>query len=175
MQNEFALVLRKAIAARRAGQSTEALHGLDDAAALCGCGQFDQRADVLREMGEFARNTHDLKAAQSHYEQAVTLLRNSADRLKFAHTIRHLGDVHAEQQRWAESDRCFIEALDIYRADPSAPPLDLANAIRSHALLKSETGQTREARTLWIEAGNLYETLGIAEGVQECRRRAELP
>jgi tetratricopeptide (TPR) repeat protein len=173
LPSEFASLVRKGVAARRAGQYSEAFRYLNEAAALCGPGEDDDRANVLRELGELSRNTQDLKAALSHYEQAVALLRNSANRLKFAHTLRHLGDVHAEQQHSNEAERCFAEALAIYRANPGASPLDLANAIRSHALLKSETGQAKEALELWLEAAVLYKGLGIAEGVQECRRRAE--
>ena len=49
-----------------------------------------------------------------------------------AHTIRHLGDLYAEQQH-----------------HPSPPPLDLANAIRAYASLKSELGETEAAQALW--------------------------
>ena len=62
-----------------------------------------------------------------------------------AHTIRHLGDLYAEQQH-----------------HPSPPPLDLANAIRAYASLKSELGETEAAQALWREAGALYQSEGIA-------------
>jgi tetratricopeptide (TPR) repeat protein len=145
---------------------------MNEAAAMCGPDQDYEHAHVLRELGELARNGHDLEAAQTHYEAAVVLLRNSEDRLKFAHTIRHLGDVHVEQQHWADAERCFVEALDIYRSHPSPPVLDLANAIRSYAALKTQTARHEEARMLWAEAGRLYESEGIAAGAEECRRRA---
>jgi tetratricopeptide (TPR) repeat protein len=146
---------------------------MNDAAALCGPDQDYERAHVLRELGELARNNGDLNAAQAHYEQAALLLRTSEDQLKFAHTIRHLGDVHAEQRHWPEAERCLIEALEIYRSHPSPIALDLANAVRAHAALKTETGQRKEARALWAEACELYESEGIAAGVEECRRRAD--
>jgi tetratricopeptide (TPR) repeat protein len=146
---------------------------MNEAAAMCGPDQQINRAHVLRELGELARNSHDLKAAQAHYEQAVVLLRSSDDRLKLAHTIRHLGDVHADRQHWPEAEECFAEALGIYRSHAAAGILDLANAIRSHAVLKTETGQREGARALWVEACELYESEGVAAGVEECRRRAE--
>jgi tetratricopeptide (TPR) repeat protein len=173
--DEIASVLRSGIAARRAGHPDEALRRMNGAAAMCGPDQDFDRADVLRELGELARDSRDLNAAQSHYEEAVVLMRTS-DRLKLAHTIRHLGDVHAKQQHWPEAERCYVEALGIYRSHPSPGALDLANAIRSYAALKTETGQPEEARELWAEAGELYESEGIAAGVAECRRRAgQLP
>jgi tetratricopeptide (TPR) repeat protein len=170
--DEIASVLRSGIAARRAGHLDEALRRMSAAAAMCGPDRDLDRALVLRELGELARDSRDLNAAQSHYEEAVALMRTSEDRLKFAHTIRHLGDVHAKQQHWPEAERCYVEALDIYRSHPSPGALDLANAIRSYAALKTETGQREEARTFWAEACELYESEGIAAGVEECRRRA---
>jgi tetratricopeptide (TPR) repeat protein len=170
---EIASVLRSGTAARRAGRLSEAARFMNEAAALCGPDQDYERAHVLRELGELARNNLDLNAAQAHYEQAVVLLRTSDDRLKFAHTIRHLGDVHAEQQHWPDAERCLVEALEIYRSHPSPIALDLANAISAYAALKTETGQREEARALWAEACELYESEGIAAGVEECRRRAD--
>src|SRR5882762_8632138 len=110
---------------------------MNEAAAMCGPDQDYFRAHVLRELGELARNSHDLNTAQAHYEEAVVLLRTSEDRLKFAHTIRHLGDVHAEQQHWSEAEQCFIEALESYCSHPSPCPVDLANAFRAYAALKT--------------------------------------
>jgi tetratricopeptide (TPR) repeat protein len=171
--DEIASVLGSGTAARRAGRLDEAWQRMNEAAAMCGPDQDYDRANVLRELGELARNRRDLNTAQAHYEEAVVLLQTSEDRLKFAHTIRHLGDVHAEQQHWPEAERCFITALDNYRGHPSPGALDLANAIRAYAALKTATGRREEARALWVEAGELYGAEGIAAGVEECRRRAD--
>ena len=170
---EFELVLRRGISARRAGQFSEAFQHMNKAAAMCGDDQEMNRALVFRELGELARNSHDLNAAQAHYEQAVVLLRPLDDRLKLAHTIRHLGDVHMERGHWNEAERCFTEALDIYRSHPSPGALDLANAVRAYAALKTKLGHCEEARKLWVEAGELYQSEGITAGVEECRRRAD--
>ena len=169
---QIALLLRSAVATRRAGHTEDALQGLNQAAALCTTGHDYEDALVLRELGELARDNHNLSAAQTHYEQAVRLLRPSKDRLNLAHTIRHLGDVHAQQQHWPEAEHCFVEALEIYRSHPSPVGLDLANAIRSYALLRGEIGQQEQSRILWAEPALLYEAQGIAAGVQECHRRA---
>ncbi len=172
-REEVASVVRAGSLARRNGDLHEAGQHLNKAAGMCGPDQDYERAITLRELAELARDNHDLSGAQAHYEQAVALLRGSADRLKYAHTIRHLGDVHAEQQHWPEAERCFVEALNVYRSHPSPGALDLANAIRACAALKTATGRREEARALWAEAGELYESLGIADGVEECRRQAD--
>lgn len=173
-REEIAAALRKGLEARRAGRLTDALQLMSGAAAMCSPDQDSDKAIVLRELGELARNSSDLDAAQARYEESVTLMRNAdVDSLKLAHTIRHLGDVHAERKHWSEADRCFAEALGIYRSHPAPGLLDLANAIRAYAALKTATGQVEAARPLWVEAGSLYESAGIAAGAEECRRNAE--
>ena len=131
-----------------------------------------RRANELRELGESARRRHDIVDALRHYEEASNLLRNSPDRLKFAHTVRHLGDVYAEQREWLRAEPCYIEALEVYRSHPSPSKLDVANAIRPYAILLSATGRHAESRGLFAEAARLYEAVGIAAGVEECMRRA---
>ena len=95
-----------------------------------------EQADELRRDGESARRRRDLTAAQNCYAKAVALLRNSTDKMKFAHTVRHLGDVYVELQNWPSAEPCFAEALTIYRSQPSSHVLDFANAIRGYAVLK---------------------------------------
>lgn len=129
-----------------------------------------ERADGLRELGESARRKHDSPAAQKYYEEASALLRNSPDRMRFAHTVRHLGDVYLDMQNWAGAESCYLEALDIYRGQPAVRVLDFANAIRSYAVLKDKTGRQNESRHLWAEAGRLYKDQRIQAGIDECNR-----
>jgi tetratricopeptide (TPR) repeat protein len=131
----------------------------------------DDSALELRRLGELARRNGDLVAAQLHYEEATRLLQTSPARLTFAHVVRHLGDVCAERRDYERAGGCYIEALKIYRSEPSPRPLDVANAVRAYAKLLSDTGRNDIARGFWAEAGGLYENMGIAEGVEECQRR----
>ena len=61
--------------------------------------------------------------------------------------------------------------MALYRASQDAPPLDLANAIRSLAVLTGQSGQTDRALPLWTEARNIYEEAGVQGGVNECSAR----
>jgi len=159
-------------ASRRAQKFGEASERLNEALGMCGPNQDYERALVYRELGELARNEHDLNAAQAHYEKAVALLRTSGDRLKFAHTIRHLADVKTDLRDGPDAERFYLEALDIYRNHPSPDSLDFANAIRARAAMLTKSGRHEEARPLWREAGDMYQSLGIAAGVEECGKRA---
>ena len=119
------------------------------------------RARELRQRGEAARRSDD-SMARKCYEEAVRLFREVGEPLTLAHTVRHLGDVYHEQGLSALAEPCYHEALSIYRNDETSPSLDLANAIRSLAVLRWV-----QARVLWEEARDLYSSLGIEAGVNE--------
>jgi tetratricopeptide (TPR) repeat protein len=130
-----------------------------------------QLARALRLLGEAERKLHDAAAARLHYEEAVTLYRQLDDPLGFAHTIRHLGDVYHDSGLPELALPCYREALEVYRAQAKAAPLDLANAIRSLAVLRSEMQARDEARVLWEEARGLYQSVGVEAGVAESNAR----
>ena len=125
------------------------------------------RARRLKQEGEQARRAGDRVTAQRLYEEAVALQRGLDDPLELAHTLRHLGDVLHDARQPAFAEPYYLEALALYRAQPSAPPLNLANAIRSHAVLKHEIGEREASRRLWEEAARLYQQANVGEGVAE--------
>jgi tetratricopeptide (TPR) repeat protein len=128
-------------------------------------------ARALRTLGELERRLPDLAASLEHYQEAVELMRHGNDHFRLAHTIRHLGDVLHDAGRGAEASSCYEEAIAIYRGYEGAPPLDVANALRSLAVLRQEQSDTHEALLLWRDVHRRYEALGIAEGVAESSRR----
>ena len=123
-------------------------------------------ARELRERGESERRG-DGAMARLCYEEAVVLLREFDEPLMLAHTIRHLGDVYLEQGRPDLAEPCYLEALGLYRNHAEDSSLDLANAIRSLAVLRWE-----QARTLWEEARELYINLSVEAGIKESTARA---
>ena len=125
------------------------------------------RAQKLRQSGESARRQDNI-AARRCYEESVALLRDVGEPLTLAHTIRHLGDVYHEQGRPELAEPCYEEALALYREHGKGPSLDLANAIRSLAVLRWE-----QTRALWKEARDLYTPLRIEPGIKESTARLE--
>jgi tetratricopeptide (TPR) repeat protein len=105
---------------------------------------------------------------------AVASLRKVDDPLKLAHAVRHLGDAYYYAGRAAQADLCYVEALSIYRSHEHPRPLDLANAIRSFAVLKDYVGADKEARPLWQEAHDLYVAVNATAGVAESAARLAL-
>ena len=130
-----------------------------------------ETAKALRRRGEDERHLPDGDGGRGSYEQAVAILREADEPLLLAHTIRHLGDLHRHAQRLELAASCYDEALALYHGHPDAPPLDVANALRSMALLKEVTGDTAGALALWQQAHNIYVALHVKAGVAEARAR----
>jgi hypothetical protein len=123
------------------------------------------RAQELRRRGESARHT-DGAMARLCYEEAAVLFREADEPLVLAHTIRHLGDVYLEQGRPDLAEPCYHESLGIYRSHADDSSLDLANAVRSLAVLRWE-----QAKMLWEEVRVLYTSLRIEAGIRESTAR----
>jgi tetratricopeptide (TPR) repeat protein len=123
------------------------------------------RAQELRLRGELARR-RDGAMARLCYEEAILLFREVDEPLVLAHTIRHLGDVYQEQGRPDLAEPCYHEALGLYRSHENDSSLDLANAVRSLAVLRWE-----QTRALWEEVLDLYTRLSIEAGIKESTAR----
>jgi tetratricopeptide (TPR) repeat protein len=169
------LLLASGYKARRDQRPSDAKQHFADAIELCQKeGDRSGLAEALAGLGQIERDLHDDADARRHYEESVAVCRTLDDPLKLAHTVRHLGDILSQQGEHVLAEPCFIEAIDIYRAHDDCSPLDLANAIRGFALLKTQGKETRDALLLWREARNLYERCKIEAGVRESDRQLSL-
>ena len=122
-------------------------------------------AQELRQRGESARR-RDPATARKCYEEAVELFRGMGDPLLLAHVVRHLGDVYLEQDCPELAEPCYHEARDLYRSQGDNSSLDLANAIRSLAMLRWQ-----QSKALWREAQALYIDLNVKSEINESKAR----
>lgn len=86
-----------------------------------------------------------------------------------AEAFEALGQIEREIER-GHAARPLEEEVRLYR-EGGGPSLDLANAIRSLAILKEAAGELEEARRLWEDAKDLYKSVGAREGAAECLAR----
>lgn len=107
------------------------------------------------------------RAAQA-YREAASRARGAGRSMLQAQALRHVSDLAREAGNADEALTSGNEALTLYRADPAAAPLDLANAQRVTALALEFGDRPEEAVPLWREARGLYAGLGIEAGVAEC-------
>ena len=165
-------MLAQVLEARREGRPADAKRDL--VVAVDVFRKDDNRTDLARALaalGQIERDLHNLDAARQHYEEAISIYRAEGNLPKLAHAVRHLGDVHRHAGRREAAESCYVEALNFYRNDQRTGALELANAIRSMAILKDDSGETGQARSLWTEAHGLYAAVNVKEGVAESSRR----
>ena len=134
-------------------------------------GDVKELKQSLALLGQIERDDRNLVEAMACYEELVALHLAHDDLVGVALALRHLGDVHRENSASELAAVCYQEAMAIYDAQAGAPPLDVANALRSFAVCQQETGEADEARELWQAARNIYSALGVERGVRECDRR----
>lgn len=162
-------LVQEAARARREGRLTDARRSAEKVVALCReIGPNQKLVRALMFLGQIERDTAQRERALQLYEEAAAISREVDKPLRFAHTVRHLADLHCELGRLELAERFYNEALRIYRREREASPGDLANAVRGFAVMKEDAGATEQARVLWEEARSLYNALGVEEGVEEC-------
>ena len=118
--------------------------------------------------GRQARAQGNLREAREFYTEAARLYREQNDSLAYAHTIRHIADIHRKESSFSEARPLYEEALELYRNNHGTKLLDLANAIRPYAMLLEVQGDQEAATKFWKEARGLYGALKLDEGVSEC-------
>lgn len=126
-----------------------------------------QLIESLKDVGRVERDAGNLDASQASYEDAAAICQSECHTLLFAHTLRHVGDVLAQRGDFAGArEKCWA-ALQVYRESRDGQALDVANAIRSFALLEEQFDDAA-AIPLWQEAKSLYASAGVLAGVEEC-------
>jgi len=168
-------LLQDARQARTGHRLEDAYRIVRDAVDLCRrTGAPLELARALESLGQAERDRKDSQTALQHYQEAVAIYRTLGVPLRLAHAVRHVADIYRHEGHADLAERCYQEALDIYRNNPNTKQLDLANAIRGYAALKSDAGDRRQARLLWQEARDLYAAVDVKEGVAESTRRLAL-
>jgi len=123
---------------------------------------------ALTAQGQAERDHGRLAQAARRYADALALSRSQNVPLRTAHIARHLGDIYRESGLAQQAEPLLAEAISLYRQNFDTKVLDLANAIRPLALLKTAQGDANSARQLWQEAQILYSAVNVEAGVSEC-------
>lgn len=161
--------LRQSVAARRAGRVDDAWQHLLAAESICRSqGRRRDLITTLAGMAQLHRDASDFASALPLYEEAVTHAQQLRNPVILARALRHLGEVRLELRQFERAQQHLREAVDMYRLSPETPPLELANAVRPLAICCERMGVAAEALACYGEARDLYTTLGIAAGVEEC-------
>jgi tetratricopeptide (TPR) repeat protein len=172
MSEDAHTLIQRGHAQRREGQLDDARQSFAEAvAAARRDGNDADLVHALKGLGQLERDLGQGERALVLYEEAMELCLALEDLPGLAHALRHLGDIHQEAGSFSVATFPTEQALSLYRSLPATPPLELANAMRSCALLREQLGESDAALALWREARALYQAAGVAEGVAECERR----
>ena len=118
-----------------------------------------QSAAAYAQAAQTSRNAGDFHDALIQQRRAVALLRDVGDEAALAHAIRHVADILVAAGRAPEAAEPITEMLILYRGRADAPPLDIANALRSAAVHAEAIGDNETARAFWIQARERYAAL----------------
>jgi tetratricopeptide (TPR) repeat protein len=118
----------------------------------------DQAAEYHAE-AERLRKAGDRDAALIRQRRAVALWREAGDPAQLAHAVRHIADMLVEAGRAAEASEPIAEMIALYARLRDAPPLDVANALRSAAVHAEAIGDGDTAEGFWLKARQRYAAL----------------
>ncbi len=128
-------------------------------------------ADSLKALGNLLRRLPFLREeASKAYRRCASLYLERGEPLEAAWVKRHIGIIHEYAGRLDEAERCYDEALLLYRQHSTDDDLNYANAVRYPAVVKERLGKKDEAAKLWEEAFERYSRVhpnGLGEGVAE--------
>lgn len=108
---------------------------------------------------ERLRKAGDLDGALVRQRRAVALWRELGDNTRLAHAVRHIADLLVAAGRAAEASEPIAEMIALYARASEAPPLDIANALRSAAVQAEAIGDSDTAEAFWLKARQRYAAL----------------
>ena len=169
-ENAMSLIERSS-EARRNGDHESALQLAEHAAETARrSNDIGGLGSALAQLGRLSRDEHEPDAAVAFYEEAAAIAREQGDPLALAHRLRHIGDIAAEQGDLARAEVCYEEAGQLFETHGTGQ-LNMANFLRSKALLREKQGAYAAAVQLWVDARELYAASGIEAGMEESDRR----
>ncbi len=121
-------------------------------------------ARALMRQALMARDAGDLAWAQHDQQAAIALLRQAGDGVALAHALRRAGDIFLDQGDLDRAAAALAEAFVLYEAAADAPEIDIADAVRSVALLAEALGEPQQALMMWQDARERYAGSRCDEG-----------
>ena len=171
MSEDALTLIQRGHAERREMRLDDALQTFTEAVAAARReGNDADLVPALKGLGQIERDLGHGEHALQLYVEAAELCLALDDQPGLAHTLRHLGDIHQDDDALTSAEAYYAQALALYRRQPTSSALDLANALRPYALLRERLGDAEDAIAMWQEARALYAAAGIAAGVEECDR-----
>ena len=142
---------------------------LEKARALCQIEDYLFLGRIAHIDRQIAADQEKWDLASEYGWKAIEYYKNAGDPLRTAHAIRHQADIMCRLDCGIEAHALYQKALDIYKKDKNTNTIDLANALRGHALNLVDMGRKQQAYSAWEEVARLYAEIGVSDGVEEAQ------
>jgi tetratricopeptide (TPR) repeat protein len=157
-QGERALELGEG--ARREARLPEAASAFARAAAhFRAAHDLPRLASTMTRQAQTARDLGRPAEARALQAEALNLTRGLDDPAQLLRVLRHLADILHEQGAMEAASAAYAEVAQLYDQTPDAPPLEVANAVRSLAVHAEALGDRAKAAARWQEARDRYAAL----------------
>lgn len=173
MDNDVKGLLREAWRLRGQGNYTEALEAVHRAHSICGDQDYEALGRIYHVYMQFEYDRDDCVTALELCKKSLAYYHISGNQDRIAHSSRHVGDLLRELGRLDESEGLYRSALALYRREPGTTKGDLANCLRSYGLLLEAMEKTNRAMVAYLEARDLYDDIGLSDGVVELTGRLD--
>ena len=170
---ELNRLLAKAWAMRNNEQYYEAKNIVDGANQKCKRDDYNSLGRIYHIYMQIAFDQSNFDEALKNCKTSVIYYHKTENQAKIAHSTRHLADIQSQLGKIDEAERNYRESIEIYRKKNDSSFLDLANALRGHAILLEKKNEVLEAIKFWEEAKELYKECSIEAGVQEANSKLE--
>lgn len=141
------------------GHLTEGRKWLSVALEKSGCADMRLRAQALNGAGVLAEYTGDWQAAIDQLTESANLFRSLDEKWQLAKALNNMGNVYGSTSDFAEAERMWREALEIWKVLESngelADATGLAATVDNLGNLAVEKGLYEEARGLYAEGFHL--------------------
>ena len=152
---------------RQIGNYDEARAATERAQAQCADDDYKNLGRIFHIYMQFESDHDNYDAALEYCKQSVEFYKMSKIADRIAHSIRHMADLQRRLEQYAESEKHYREALEIYKDDNETQAGDLANALRGFSLVLEKREKMEEAIAAWEETRNAYGVCNLQEGVDE--------
>ncbi|MCW8877153.1 MAG: tetratricopeptide repeat protein [Kangiellaceae bacterium] len=127
---------------------------------------------ILNILAQIERRQNQIEESINHYLDIVELAKEYQSHLWQAHAFRHIADIKTEHDSLEQAEMYYEKTIAIYQRFGETESLSYANSLRGYALLKTKQ-RNEMVKDLWQQAENIYRSLDIKEGVEECRQQLE--
>ncbi|MEM6633228.1 MAG: hypothetical protein AAF694_26390 [Bacteroidota bacterium] len=164
---EIKHMLQEAWRLRTEGKYDESKTLLGKAQNLCQPDDFNLLGRIYHIYMQHEYDRQNLEEALAFSNESVAQYTQAKNLDRLAHAIRHRGDIQSELGRLDSSERDYLSALGVYKKDLNVYNGDLANALRSYALLLEKRKLYGRALRIWKEVKDIYVAYQISPGIAE--------